>query len=161
MIKNASNLITNCSLTGACFSSLCKEMMHFLSALCALSEGFSRQFHFVSLKKNWTEAQRYCREHFTDLVTINNEEDSARLISLAEDNGGSGWIGLYDDVSSWRWSMDNTYLYHDGKAEFTRWWRNQPDSSWSTEHCGLMFHGGIKHYSYYNTYCKYKYAAVM
>ncbi|XP_063043008.1 macrophage mannose receptor 1-like [Engraulis encrasicolus] len=41
----------------------------------ALSKSGPR-FHFVNDLKNWTAAQQYCREEFTDLATIDNIADS-------------------------------------------------------------------------------------
>uniref|UniRef100_A0A667ZAV1 C-type lectin domain-containing protein n=1 Tax=Myripristis murdjan TaxID=586833 RepID=A0A667ZAV1_9TELE len=125
MIKNASNLITNCSLTGVCFSSLCKEMMHFLSALCALSEGFSRQFHFVSLKKNWTES--FCRKSYTDLASIRSQKELEEILRTV-DPGSSKlwWIGLFRD--SWKWS-DQSDL------SFTMWENGEPDNNLENEFC--------------------------
>nr|XP_040050068.1 chondrolectin-like [Gasterosteus aculeatus aculeatus] len=31
------------------------------------------------------------------------------------------WIGLYNDVASWRWSLSNASFYRPGEAQFRRW----------------------------------------
>ncbi|XP_059381416.1 macrophage mannose receptor 1 [Carassius carassius] len=70
------------------------------------SLGSSHQYHFVSESKTWTEAQRYCRQNYSDLATIDNMEEMNRLINTVNGSySGSAWIGLYDDVNSWRWTM--------------------------------------------------------
>ena len=48
----------------------------------------------------------------------------------------SAWIGLYDDVNSWRWSDT------DAEVEFTKWATGAPDKSVSGEHCTEMSNTG-------------------
>src|SRR4029434_1222512 len=66
-----------------------------LSGLCSLSSCVPRQFHVVKEKKTWTEAQRYCREEFTDLATIDNMREMEMLNSTMNEAGAEKpWIGL-------------------------------------------------------------------
>ncbi|CAB1422962.1 unnamed protein product [Pleuronectes platessa] len=39
-------------------------------------------FVLVNTAKNWTEAQRHCREHFTDLATVTNHDDFSKIHSM-------------------------------------------------------------------------------
>ena len=48
------------------------------------------------------------------------------------------WIGLYDDLNSWRWSLSDTSFYRDGEAEFRQWQDGQPNNYNSREHCTVM-----------------------
>ncbi|KAK7884649.1 hypothetical protein WMY93_027772 [Mugilogobius chulae] len=68
------------------------------------------EYHFFSTNLNWGDAQTYCREHFTDLATIERAADVARTGIPT-----FGWIGLHDlpaawykvmadHSNSWRWS---------------------------------------------------------
>uniref|UniRef100_A0A669DJ39 C-type lectin domain-containing protein n=1 Tax=Oreochromis niloticus TaxID=8128 RepID=A0A669DJ39_ORENI len=57
----------------------------------------------------WTEAQSYCREHFTDLVTIYNSDINQLLLSMSTKISTGAWIGLYDD-RYWKWSMEGKHF---------------------------------------------------
>ncbi|XP_042348166.1 macrophage mannose receptor 1-like [Plectropomus leopardus] len=52
------------------------------------------------------------------------------------------WIGLYDDVDSWRWSLSDTSFYGHGETEFRRWGNRQPDNQDSGEYCTEMWADG-------------------
>ncbi|KAA8579290.1 hypothetical protein FQN60_007080, partial [Etheostoma spectabile] len=53
------------------------------------------------------------------------------------------WIGLYDDVNSWRWSLTDTGFYQPGETEFRRWWTGEPNNYKSKEHCTQMGFDGL------------------
>ena len=99
-----------------------------------LSLDATREYHLLPLLKTWTEAQRYCREHFVDLATIETAEDWARVQELI-DNSIKPWIGLYDDTNNWRWSMDNTSLYGDGNTALGDWFTFERDNYKGVQHC--------------------------
>nr|XP_046175958.1 macrophage mannose receptor 1-like [Oncorhynchus gorbuscha] len=92
------------------------------------------QYHFVNMRKNWNEAQRYCRDKYTDLATIDNMEDMNRLINTVDSGyNGSAWIGLYNGVNSWRWSLEDMDYYGEGEAEFRNW--DSSDGKYIDQHC--------------------------
>ncbi|CAM4736163.1 unnamed protein product [Leuciscus chuanchicus] len=104
----------------------------------------SHQYHFVSVNKTWTEAQRYCRQNYTDLATIDNMEEMIRLINTVNGSyNGSAWIGLYDDVlgNSWRWSLEDNDLYQEGERDFRNWY-HEPDNRRGNELCVYMDYNG-------------------
>ncbi|KAM8755155.1 macrophage mannose receptor 1-like isoform 2-T7 [Acanthopagrus schlegelii] len=90
-----------------------------------------------------TEAQKYCRETYTDLATVDNMEDMKILNDTVDKSKASNgfWIGLYGDVNSWRWSLSNTSFYRDGEAEFRLWLDGQPNNYHRIQHCTLMENG--------------------
>ncbi|XP_036419997.1 macrophage mannose receptor 1-like [Colossoma macropomum] len=98
----------------------------------------SRQYHFVDESKTWTEAQSYCREYYTDLATIDNMEEMNMLINTVNGSySGLAWIGLYDDLNSWRWSLDDDSFYMEGERNYRRW-RHEPNNSGGKELCVVM-----------------------
>ncbi|KAK9514704.1 hypothetical protein VZT92_025400 [Zoarces viviparus] len=118
-----------------------------VSGLCAVSS--ERRFHLVPELKTMTEAQRHCRETYSDLATIRDMEDVDTLNTMLQsspmvDGSSRAWIGLYDDVDSWRWrwSLSNTSFYKPGETEFRRWESGQPDNAGGEQHCTVLYTDG-------------------
>ncbi len=85
--------------------------------------------------KTWTEAQRYCRQNYTDLATIENMEEMNRLVkAVRRIYYAKAWIGSYDDINSWQWSLDNTSLV----GGFKSWFVQQPVNSYGQSLCVYM-----------------------
>ncbi|XP_069375333.1 macrophage mannose receptor 1-like [Paralichthys olivaceus] len=66
-------------------------------------------FVVVNTTKNWTEAQRHCREHYTDLVTVRNKADNDKIQNLMQ-HEEQVWIGLYRDPQIY-WSDGSGYSF--------------------------------------------------
>ncbi|KAI4895023.1 hypothetical protein NFI96_001397, partial [Prochilodus magdalenae] len=114
-----------------CFSSVYIKLVMYLvvEGLCSLSTCLARQYHFVNENKTWAEAQRYCREHYADLASIDNSEDTRVLKNIEGiKNSGSTWIGLYDDINSWRWSLDDDNFYKGNERNFRSWYIQKPEN---------------------------------
>uniref|UniRef100_A0A3Q3R3R5 C-type lectin domain-containing protein n=1 Tax=Monopterus albus TaxID=43700 RepID=A0A3Q3R3R5_MONAL len=57
-------------------------------------------FYTGRQRRPWQDAQSFCGEYHTDLLTIKSEEENQNLA------GTKGWIGLYRQNSAgpWKWS---------------------------------------------------------
>uniref|UniRef100_A0A8C7CPC4 C-type lectin domain-containing protein n=1 Tax=Oncorhynchus kisutch TaxID=8019 RepID=A0A8C7CPC4_ONCKI len=109
------------------------HLLLFLTGLYLPSPCLPYQYHFVESWITWKEAQTYCRDKYTDLVTIRNIEDMNRLMKMDRFSVnywiGTVWIGLYDDIiNSWGWSLEDSDYYGKGEAAFRHWQSGAPDN---------------------------------
>ncbi|XP_051556662.1 macrophage mannose receptor 1-like [Myxocyprinus asiaticus] len=100
-----------------------------LSAVFSSSACVPRQYHFVNQKLTWTEAQRNCRENYTDLATIDNMNDIEELLkSVNDDQIEHVWIGLQKTVSyKWKWSLGDPAFYTGINSQYRNWASTQPN----------------------------------
>ncbi|XP_020510180.2 macrophage mannose receptor 1-like [Labrus bergylta] len=68
------------------------------------------EYHLIEEAKTWDEAQRYCREKYTDLATVSDMTDMKRLREIV--NTREAWIGLQSNPGQanrrWHWSLPGT-----------------------------------------------------
>ncbi|XP_029289102.1 macrophage mannose receptor 1-like [Cottoperca gobio] len=78
----------------------CDETQLFVCYNGGVETVASSSFIFVNQSKTWTEAQSYCREHFTDLASVRNQAENDQIKKMTQNQ--PTWIGLYRDA--WKWS---------------------------------------------------------
>ncbi|KAL7880784.1 hypothetical protein SRHO_G00030380 [Serrasalmus rhombeus] len=87
------------------------------SALWTPSFCATRQFHVVNERKTWTNAQKYCKEKYTDLATIESKEEMNAVTALVKGTAGRIWIGLRQKYlkssAVWIWSDGSNSSYRD------------------------------------------------
>ncbi|XP_013865023.1 uncharacterized protein LOC106518322 [Austrofundulus limnaeus] len=83
----------------------------FSSSLCTLFGVII----YISDKVTWSEARDYCRQHHTDLTSVNSQLELVEMLVSGNGTGNAfetGWIGLYKDVNgTWRWSGGKDALF--------------------------------------------------
>lgn len=67
------------------------------------------KYHLVNKVMTWSNAREYCRNHYTDLVTIRNETENKMLSALVS---SYAWIGCF---RNWMWS-DGSSLSSSNEA---------------------------------------------
>uniref|UniRef100_A0A8C4RU37 C-type lectin domain-containing protein n=1 Tax=Erpetoichthys calabaricus TaxID=27687 RepID=A0A8C4RU37_ERPCA len=90
------------------------------------------QLHFVSDTLTWDDAQSYCRTNYTDLVTINKEEENQSLLNISGKQ--EFWIGLKRYNDNWQWSNKDEVTYSKWKRDFFCAFI-QSDGSWNDTVC--------------------------
>uniref|UniRef100_A0A3B3Z7J5 C-type lectin domain-containing protein n=1 Tax=Periophthalmus magnuspinnatus TaxID=409849 RepID=A0A3B3Z7J5_9GOBI len=122
-----------------------------LSALAPVS---SRQFHFVYERKTQEEARNYCRQHYADLATVESMEDALILNKMANqrrlqlpdespDDVQRAWIGLYDDINTWGWSLSDQAYYSKGQENYRNWYSGEPGNQGANQFCVCMYSDGL------------------
>uniref|UniRef100_A0A3B4A936 C-type lectin domain-containing protein n=1 Tax=Periophthalmus magnuspinnatus TaxID=409849 RepID=A0A3B4A936_9GOBI len=125
--------LSRISLTRVCPTALCSPV---------------RSYILYDEPRTWFEAQSFCREHHLDLATITNSAD-ATLLSTDVTGTDFAWIGLFDDMTEWRWSDGNVDLSSTNFTNWDSWAPSEPDltavsricvsinanGSWSDEMC--------------------------
>ncbi|XP_066513156.1 macrophage mannose receptor 1-like [Hoplias malabaricus] len=96
----------------------------------------TERYIYINDKKTWREAQSYCREHYTDLVTVRNQTENQEIwgLSVSSHNNDDVWIGLFND--SWQWSDQSNSSF--------RYWRSGPDNYGknSQQQCAVVTEDG-------------------
>lgn len=64
------------------------------------------------------------------MVQLQNEAKRQNFMSNA-------WIGMYDDVNSWRWSLRN-----EPCLNISKWMSGQPNNNYGDQKCGVLIPGG-------------------
>ncbi|XP_016522168.1 C-type mannose receptor 2-like [Poecilia formosa] len=111
----------------------------FLMGQCDFIDCQLYQFHYINENKTWTEAQQYCREKHTDLVTVTNMKDMKRLINISAGDQSEAWIGLISEPEfnrTWYWSLPGVEF---NESE-TNWDGNEPSDRGikGSENCGFL-----------------------
>uniref|UniRef100_A0A3B4AFX0 C-type lectin domain-containing protein n=1 Tax=Periophthalmus magnuspinnatus TaxID=409849 RepID=A0A3B4AFX0_9GOBI len=104
-----------------------------------------RKYFYINELKNWTDAQEYCRQHYSDLATFTSMEEINRLNRPFTDYA---WIGLFDDTASWKGIMDNESNSWRWSATGTtspggyqKWERSEPNNADGQSYCAKMQSG--------------------
>ncbi|MBN3307247.1 PGCA protein, partial [Amia calva] len=88
-----------------------------------------QKYILIDQVKSWTEAQRFCREKHTDLVSVRNQRENEEVTKAAK--GQNVWIGLFRDP--WKWSDKRS-------SSFRNWNTGEPNNfSGVDENCVTMY----------------------
>uniref|UniRef100_A0A3B3VVN2 C-type lectin domain-containing protein n=1 Tax=Poecilia latipinna TaxID=48699 RepID=A0A3B3VVN2_9TELE len=93
------------------------------------------------------------RQTHTDLATVGSLDVATTLNNMSQLDVSSiihvilipssccflqAWIGLYEDIQSWRWSLVNDSFYQGYSTQYRNWISGQPDNAGSNEPCSEM-----------------------
>ncbi|KAK1164030.1 P-selectin-like [Acipenser oxyrinchus oxyrinchus] len=122
---------------GKCLKQIPKTSIHLclLSLICyeftmlKCVEGWT--YHYSSDKMNWQDARKWCQDHYTDMVAIQNQEENVYLNEVIPFVSGYYWIGIRKINETWTWVGTNQTL----SVEAENWAENEPNNGKTTEDC--------------------------
>ncbi|XP_043954165.1 C-type lectin lectoxin-Lio2-like [Gambusia affinis] len=76
----------------------------------------THKYHLIKERKTWQEAQSYCREKHTDLIsgTKQLEDEEVKKLMISSDH--IAYIGLFSDT--WRWSDGSSFSFRHWNLHF-------------------------------------------
>uniref|UniRef100_A0A673IJ57 E-selectin n=1 Tax=Sinocyclocheilus rhinocerous TaxID=307959 RepID=A0A673IJ57_9TELE len=93
------------------------------------TEGWS--YNSSTFTMNWESARHWCRQHYTDMVAIQNKEEIYHLNSILPKVRGYYWIGIRKINGSWTWVGTNKTL----TKEAENWADKEPNNGGNNEDC--------------------------
>ncbi|XP_053084302.1 C-type lectin domain family 10 member A-like [Pangasianodon hypophthalmus] len=107
----------------------------FFTGLVPLVLSVPHIYYLIQQGKTWSDAQAYCRATHTDLAIVKSNEDMVRLQNEAQRQqfSSSAWVGLYNDINSWRWSLGNEPL-----GSMRLWIAGQPNNVDGHQECAAI-----------------------
>ncbi|XP_059360434.1 macrophage mannose receptor 1-like isoform X1 [Carassius carassius] len=105
----------------------CTVTRHFM---CYKQDVERALYKLILQTKTWFEAQLYCRENHTDLVSISNEEENEKVWNEGKESNNPFWIGLLEDSVEWSDGGQSAYRNYVGELSGDYIFLNQ-DGSWS------------------------------
>uniref|UniRef100_A0A3P9PUU1 C-type lectin domain-containing protein n=1 Tax=Poecilia reticulata TaxID=8081 RepID=A0A3P9PUU1_POERE len=90
-----------------------------------LSTNLFREYHYVSSPKTWAEAQRYCRETYANLATVDSPEESDSLLQKVQEPEKFAWMSLFDNTANWKWVIGDEDF---NPEDFSNWKNGEPNT---------------------------------
>uniref|UniRef100_A0A8C9W1P8 C-type lectin domain-containing protein n=1 Tax=Scleropages formosus TaxID=113540 RepID=A0A8C9W1P8_SCLFO len=92
--------------------------------------------------KTWKDAQTYCRENHTDLVSVRNQTENDLIHNMTK-SGTWVWIGLYRDYWQWSDQRNSSFRYWklgtpdngDGNQCAVAWMTATDKGRWDDQKC--------------------------
>ncbi|XP_052321807.1 E-selectin-like isoform X1 [Oncorhynchus keta] len=108
-------------------------LLYSIVTMCTRVEGWS--YHHSNKTMNWDTARKWCTEHYTDMVAIQNRGEISHLNSILPRQTNYYWIGIrkVDDV--WTWVGTNKTL----TKEAENWADGEPNNGGNNEDCVEMY----------------------
>lgn len=96
-----------------------------------LEEGDCWTYHYSDENKTYSEAENWCKEHYTNLVAIQNKEEIHYLNETLPFSPSYYWIGIRKNNGVWTWVGTNKQL----TDEATNWAAGEPNNKKNDEDC--------------------------
>ncbi|XP_016522171.1 C-type mannose receptor 2-like [Poecilia formosa] len=84
--------------------------------LCYNDTNTTHKYHLIKEKKSWQEAQSYCREKHTDLISGTKQLQDEEVEKVMKSTHRKPFIGLFRDT--WRWSDGSNFSFRHWNKNF-------------------------------------------
>ncbi|MGH0178496.1 UNVERIFIED_CONTAM: hypothetical protein FKN15_077881 [Acipenser sinensis] len=109
-----------------------------------VTSNITERYTLIKTQKTWTEAQKYCKVHHTDLVSVKSDSENEDIVKKAQ--GSPFWIGLFNEP--WKWA--------DGEnSTFRNWDSGYPSNYGVNSNCTVIYgktQGKWRNYPCRNTF---------
>ncbi|KAM9358059.1 P-selectin [Symphorus nematophorus] len=92
--------------------------------LCMWTSVECWSYYYSNTTMDWEQARSWCRQHYTDMVAIQNQEEVAHLNAWLPRRRGYYWIGIRKINNVWTWVGTNKAL----TVEATNWAAGEPNN---------------------------------
>ncbi|KAK6484186.1 P-selectin isoform X2 [Huso huso] len=104
-------------------------------------------YHYnITPNMNWDTARQWCRDHFTDMVAIQNQKEIKYLNDVLPSNPNYYWIGIRKINDRWTWVGTNKTL----KKEAENWAPGEPNNKGRAQDCVEIYIKRSSHASKWN-----------
>uniref|UniRef100_A0A3Q2DEA2 C-type lectin domain-containing protein n=1 Tax=Cyprinodon variegatus TaxID=28743 RepID=A0A3Q2DEA2_CYPVA len=87
------------------------------------TRNIAQKYHLIREEKTWQEAQSYCREKHTDLISGMKQLQDGELEEVMNSADGKTYFGLFRDT--WRWSDGSSFSFR----HWNKWSINEGPNS--------------------------------
>ncbi|XP_058235789.1 macrophage mannose receptor 1-like [Hemibagrus wyckioides] len=102
----------------------------------AIKKNTKTKYVVINETKSWYDAQIYCREKYTDLVSVRNQTENDEIWRMINSSVHQNvWIGLFND--SWKWSDQSN-------SSFRYWSSDKPSGGLN---CSAVSESGQRYWS--------------
>ncbi|XP_047671862.1 macrophage mannose receptor 1-like [Tachysurus fulvidraco] len=112
-----------------------------VSSAVSVLRTFPHHYDLIMTGATWPVAQNYCRVTYNDLATVVSDTDWLRPKKETANKrlSTNAWVGLYNDVNSWRWSLNDLPLKN---VTYTCWNPGEPNNGDGNEACAVCSSNG-------------------
>ncbi|XP_032438352.1 C-type mannose receptor 2-like [Xiphophorus hellerii] len=113
--------------------------------LCYNDTNTTQKYHLIKELKTWQEAQRYCREKHTDLISGTKQLQDEEVEKVIKSTHRKPFFGLFRDT--WRWSDGSSFSFRHWNLKFTNYQPNRDqcattkfddEGRWTNENCDVQ-----------------------